>query len=171
MTQTLEKEVAREVIPSDLKLLVAEQRELLQKLDSFEAPYLEEKLLVDGKFSSPAEYQEAFTEFKKYAALVQLSEDTGLAMISPKVDEVWHQFILFTKEYTTFCQNILGRFLHHVPNTTYTPLSEGGRARFIEKYRQTFGELPSLWEMNSGSDPCDACGPAACTADDCFSGK
>ncbi len=34
---------------------------------------------------------------------------------SREVDELWHTFILFTKDYREFCQNYLGQFLDHVP--------------------------------------------------------
>lgn len=30
------------------------------------------------------------------------------------VDELWHTYILFTKEYASFC-NMIGRFIHHSP--------------------------------------------------------
>lgn len=38
-----------------------------------------------------------------------------VAMPSQAVDEVWHEFILFTKQYEEFCNNAFGRFLHHTP--------------------------------------------------------
>jgi len=38
-----------------------------------------------------------------------------VAMPSPVVDEAWHEFILFTRSYRTFCRKALGRFLHHTP--------------------------------------------------------
>ena len=38
-----------------------------------------------------------------------------LAMPSQAVDDAWHEFILFTRNYKDFCQRGLGRFLHHVP--------------------------------------------------------
>ena len=31
------------------------------------------------------------------------------------VDDAWHEFILFTRSYRTFCRKALGRFLHHTP--------------------------------------------------------
>jgi hypothetical protein len=31
------------------------------------------------------------------------------------IDEGWHNFILFTKDYATFCKRYLGRFIHHTP--------------------------------------------------------
>ncbi|BCJ33741.1 hypothetical protein Athai_12440 [Actinocatenispora thailandica] len=32
------------------------------------------------------------------------------------VDIGWHTFILYTREYAAVCQQIAGRFLHHVPD-------------------------------------------------------
>ncbi|USN51087.1 MAG: hypothetical protein H6731_01365 [Myxococcales bacterium] len=32
------------------------------------------------------------------------------------MDEMWHAFILITKDYADFCHNYFGEFLHHVPN-------------------------------------------------------
>lgn len=45
---------------------------------------------------------------------------------SSEVDELWHMFILFTKDYREFCEEYLGQFLDHVPlseeNTNNTNL-------------------------------------------------
>ena len=38
-----------------------------------------------------------------------------VAMPSQVVDELWHEFILFTRDYATFCQLAFGQFLHHTP--------------------------------------------------------
>lgn len=31
------------------------------------------------------------------------------------IDEYWHTFILFTREYTNFCEKVIGKYLHHKP--------------------------------------------------------
>ncbi|MFM9968438.1 MAG: glycine-rich domain-containing protein [Burkholderiales bacterium] len=38
-----------------------------------------------------------------------------VAMPSQVVDELWHEFILYTKNYDDFCRNAFGRFMHHTP--------------------------------------------------------
>lgn len=38
-----------------------------------------------------------------------------LAMPSQAVDDAWHEFILFTRQYDSFCRHAFGRFLHHTP--------------------------------------------------------
>jgi len=40
-----------------------------------------------------------------------------IAMPSQVVDDLWHEFILYTREYQVFCRHAFGRFLHHTPAT------------------------------------------------------
>jgi len=36
------------------------------------------------------------------------------------VDAGWHTFVLFTRDYTAFCDRVAGRFLHHEPTDSGT---------------------------------------------------
>ena len=128
--------------------LTSKQKDLLESLKSFSAPYLEEKLLDEGKFKSKEKYQEAFTEFKKYVFLTQISTKP-LGMSSKAVDEIWHQFILFTPQYHKFCDDFLREYLHHLPNTSHTPLAPNGIKNFVEFYPKTFGKIPAIWNTSS----------------------
>ncbi len=38
-----------------------------------------------------------------------------IAMPSQVVDDLWHEFILYTKNYELFCRKAFGRFMHHTP--------------------------------------------------------
>lgn len=38
-----------------------------------------------------------------------------VAMPSRVVDDLWHEFILYTRDYHHFCNNAFGRYLHHTP--------------------------------------------------------
>jgi hypothetical protein len=38
-----------------------------------------------------------------------------VSMPSQVADDLWHEFILHTKNYDAFCQKAFGRFLHHTP--------------------------------------------------------
>ncbi len=141
--------------------IINKHGELLKKLESFQAPYLEEKLLSDNKFRNGEEYQEAFTEFKKYLALSKIV-GKKMSMMSEKVDEVWHQFILFTPQYHKFCEEVLEGYFHHIPKTSLTPLDPKGRENFIESYRKIFGEIPEIWGLkNKAGAICDdGCSPS-----------
>ncbi len=35
------------------------------------------------------------------------------------IDEMWHTFILCTKDYYDFCEKYIGKFIHHQPSTIY----------------------------------------------------
>ena len=38
-----------------------------------------------------------------------------VAMPSQVVDDLWHEFILYTRNYEVFCRQAFGRFMHHTP--------------------------------------------------------
>jgi len=38
-----------------------------------------------------------------------------VAMPSQVADDLWHEFILYTRDYGRFCDGAFGRFLHHTP--------------------------------------------------------
>jgi hypothetical protein len=52
---------------------------------------------------------------REYFHLSRKAGRRMLAMPSQVVDVAWHEFILFTRNYETFCAKALGRFLHHTP--------------------------------------------------------
>jgi len=35
-----------------------------------------------------------------------------------EIDDMWHTFIIFTKDYTDFCMQSFGCYMHHTPKTT-----------------------------------------------------
>lgn len=44
-----------------------------------------------------------------------------VAMPSQAADDLWHEFILYTKAYEAFCQGAFGCFLHHSPAAVLSP--------------------------------------------------
>jgi hypothetical protein len=72
-------------------------------------------------------------------------------MYSTRVDEAWHQFVLFTRQYTDFCQRFFGKFLHHNPSNApaITEISRENPSTFGDfssRYEEVFGEpLPDIW--------------------------
>ena len=48
-----------------------------------------------------------------------------VSMPSQVADDLWHEFILYTRNYQAFCQQAFGRFFHHTPAAVLA----GGRAR------------------------------------------
>lgn len=78
-------------------------------------------------FLSP---EAAFEEMLKYLWLTQKNKLEHLKdpgnQSSPKdivmlrsmreIDDMWHEFILFTEDYMAFCHQYFGEYLHHLPN-------------------------------------------------------
>ena len=58
---------------------------------------------------------EVFAGLADYFQLCQSAGKRMVAMPSQAVDDAWHEFILFTRQYDKFCQGAFGRFLHHTP--------------------------------------------------------
>jgi hypothetical protein len=124
-------------------------------------------------------------ELKRYLALSAL-EPAGYGMRGP-IDELWHTFIIFTEKYSTFCNLVAGRFLHHTPNTSDRnaeaapagPAAEAGPSiregyvRFLEAYQAAFGEVPPshLWPRPmKHEDPHTAFDGCGCTTCSCVGG-
>ncbi len=47
-----------------------------------------------------------------------------VSMPSQVADALWHEFILYTKNYQTFCQRAFGRFFHHTPAVVLSNASQ-----------------------------------------------
>ena len=60
------------------------------------------------------EAQDLFIEIRKFLFICQLK---GIFIPDDLLilDEMWHNFILFTKEYHFFCDTYFGRYFHHLP--------------------------------------------------------
>ena len=41
-----------------------------------------------------------------------------------EIDDMWHTFLLFTKDYAAFCNEYFGHFIHHNPNTDDAEISQ-----------------------------------------------
>ncbi len=53
-----------------------------------------------------------------------MSGNRFVSMPSRIADDLWHEFILYTRDYQRFCRKAFGDFLHHTPAVA---LSEGAR--------------------------------------------
>ncbi|WP_331744141.1 hypothetical protein OG762_49260 (plasmid) [Streptomyces sp. NBC_01136] len=117
----------------------------------FEAPYVIEKLVKDHFVDTVDEAEWLFTEAKRFIVLSQSDPDVICEMYSVRVDEAWHQFILYTAEYMDFCQRFFGRYVPHSPNNAPQRPSTGHCEQmtfdeFKARYETMFGEtLPAVW--------------------------
>lgn len=56
-----------------------------------------------------------FDGLRDYFYICNQAKNRMVAMPSQVVDVAWHEFILFTRNYKSFCRKAIGRFLHHTP--------------------------------------------------------
>jgi len=69
-----------------------------------------------------------------------------------RVDEGWHEFLMFTRDYVDFCQRYFNRFIHHEPKRLNDPSTGGSQTRnAILAARELFGELSPNWNFNGKS--------------------
>lgn len=64
-----------------------------------------------------SEVQEALVlgGLKQYFQICEAAGKRFVSMPSQVVDDLWHEFILFTRNYQHFCLRAFGRYLHHTP--------------------------------------------------------
>lgn len=65
---------------------------------------------------TPEQTSQVLQGLREYFQLCRLAKRQMVAMPSQAVDVAWHEFILYTRQYRSFCSRALGRFLHHTPN-------------------------------------------------------
>src|SRR5690348_8802846 len=82
------------------------------KIDAYPLDHVRQQLVQKGMDEGVAD--ESVAELRKFFKLIALGYDS-LGMASDVVDEAWHTFILFTLDYSRFCDEVFGRFIHHHP--------------------------------------------------------
>ena len=84
-------------------------------------------------------------ELKRY--LVLRSRLRGATLPTPRVvDQLWQVFLLYTRDYSQFCDT-LGGFIHHVPSDGASTREE--RAEDLRRY----GELLAFYEETFRETP------------------
>lgn len=71
-----------------------------------------------------------------------------------EIDDMWHTFILFTKDYSDFCNHYFGEFIHHVPIDEDNKLSkekfEIDLTRYLSFIYDNLGEATLRKWFNEG---------------------
>lgn len=85
-------------------------------IDNFPYQRCLDKRLAERRPELTAEQRsEVFVGLRDYFQLCRIARRRMVAMPSQAVDDAWHEFILFTRQYNKFCRHGFGRFLHHTP--------------------------------------------------------
>jgi hypothetical protein len=124
---------------------------LIRELLEYEAPFLIEKLRKENIVETEDEGKDLFLELKRWLILIHRDFSKNWEMYSLRVDEVWHQFILYSSEYYKFCLHFFGAYVMHSPSNA--PKMEikdakeyGSFDDFKICYKKIFNiPIPDLW--------------------------
>lgn len=78
-------------------------------------PIIKKRLLKTYPHLTQSDLDLVFKALREYFKLSLHSKNSLLAMPSQVVDVAWHEFILVTREYSKFCKEAFGKYLHHTP--------------------------------------------------------
>jgi hypothetical protein len=123
---------------------------------AYEAPFVIERLMKSGSVDSEEEGLALFDAVKRYMIIAETDTTVCWSMYSMRVDEAWHQFMLFTRAYATFCDRFFGHYFWHAPSNapspdgtmsaSVAPEESSTFTQFQTRYEDLFGHrLPDVW--------------------------
>ncbi|MGF7048281.1 putative membrane protein YgcG [Paenibacillus sp. DS2015] len=125
----------REVILED-----AESR-LKAGLPKLFVKQLKGRMLEKFPRMSESEFDWKFFELKRYFMMTAIMK--SVPMYSDSVDDIWHEMLMFTREYQEFGEKFIGSSIHHAPHSsTASSPNPGERAWFEWVYSQLFAATP-----------------------------
>jgi hypothetical protein len=135
---------ASESLPAGLGMRPEfDSREMEQRLEKALEPglleRLKERVLKEHPEMGLAEYEWKLLELKRYFAMNAILRQ--VPMFSESVDQIWHEMLMFTREYQLFCDSFLGTMIHHAPHSQPQPM-KGERAWFDWIYGHLFELTP-----------------------------
>ncbi|MCG7400252.1 glycine-rich domain-containing protein [Caballeronia zhejiangensis] len=105
----------------------------------------------ESQQETPERAERIADELRHFLVLCARSKDEGYAIRDP-IDEMWHTFLIFTKDYFTFCSNLGKRYIHHEPVGDRSDPDAGktrleSYQRLLADYERTFGYPPpaDIW--------------------------
>lgn len=128
-------------------------KSLTTELIEYKAPFLIEKLIKENIVETPEEGEKLFLEVKKWLIIIHFDNSKNWEMYSLRIDEVWHQFILYTGEYIKFCHRFFDSYVQHSPSNAPKVQIKGRDIKepgsfddFRICYENFFGiPIPQVW--------------------------
>ncbi|GGG85083.1 hypothetical protein [Paenibacillus radicis (ex Gao et al. 2016)] len=107
---------------------------------------VKDRVLKEAPDMSDEEWNWTWFELKRYFLMCAVMK--GVTMYSGKVDAVWHEMLMFTREYEEFCSKLCGMMIHHAPHGPSDAPEQDERAWFDWVYGELFTQAPAsgrLW--------------------------
>ena len=90
-------------------------------------------------------------EYRRFAFLIVTAGH--VAVPSDQVDQAWHQHLLYTRSWSSFCRDVARRPIHHDPTKGGVAEKERFAAEYertLQSYQKFFGEPPDDIWPNTG---------------------
>lgn len=101
---------------------------------------VKDRVLKEFPKISDKEWNWTWFELKRYFLMCGIMR--SVPMYSKQVDAVWHEMLMFTREYEQFCMKFSGAMIHHAPHAPGAQPLPGERAMFDWAYGELFGQAP-----------------------------
>lgn len=138
------KSLRNDPIPEQLGVQVDEGIPIVKKLDqtlsTFYIDNVKNRVLQSHPKWKDHEFDWGMFELKRYFMMNSLLK--SVPMFSHHVDEIWHEMLMFTRDYEKFSKDFYNDTLHHMPNLDSTPIP-GERAFFDWVYISLFEVTPN----------------------------
>lgn len=113
--------------------------------------------LISDEAISAHEVDLLEVELKKFLSLPLLFPEATFPFVpSGKVDAIWHKFILDTKLYRQFCDNVFGAYIDHTPEDTLAKTISVNKSVYFYTKRcltEAYGGfVPSVWGASASCD-------------------
>ncbi len=115
---------------------------------AFSATFLEHvrgRVMAANPGWTDDKYEWALLELRRFFLMAAIRRDET-PMYSPIADAIWHEMLLFTREYETLCGAIADRTIAHVPHVAPRSRAEAQRARV--EFELLYGTLFRLYPAN-----------------------
>ena len=100
----------------------------LEEILAFRHPGVENRFCLFFK-KTPEEAKETFSDLMRFFwasekheqdKMISNSSDLDFVFIMDEamrpIDDIWHIFLLYTKDYMDFCDQYFGQYIHHLPD-------------------------------------------------------
>lgn len=91
-------------------------------------------------------------EYRQFLFLIAINPGKTVVPWSQDLDDFWHEHILDTGKYTSECQAIFGKYIHHNPHLPVgTPEQKLAFAETKDMYRKAFGGRSKNKKSSAGA--------------------
>ncbi|SFF15267.1 hypothetical protein SAMN04487969_115137 [Paenibacillus algorifonticola] len=102
---------------------------------------IKDRVLKQLPSLSDKEWKWTFFELKRFFLMCGLLR--GVPMYSGRADLIWHEMLMFTREYEQFCNAFCGGLIHHAPHSADERLQPDDRSWFDWVYGELFQQTPA----------------------------